>query len=193
MRLDHAEDLAKFVEELKKETDRGLPLVGTALIDEKLRDTLEAFFINKKTAQKLLDEPNSPIGTFSAKLNTCYALGLIDDYEYSEINLLRKVRNEFAHSKHGISFQTGKIVGLCSTLKSSLPEDSNYPLKDSRFRFRNAVVCIVLRLYLRPDWVIKDKRVTKSYGENDGKWISVKDQKPPEGVPFIAMVEKNKK
>jgi hypothetical protein len=40
MRLDHAEDLAKFVEELKRETDRGLPLVGTALIDEKLRDTL---------------------------------------------------------------------------------------------------------------------------------------------------------
>lgn len=48
MRLDYAEDSAKFVEELKKETDRGLPLVGTALIYEKLRDTLVAFFVTKK-------------------------------------------------------------------------------------------------------------------------------------------------
>lgn len=192
MRLDHAEDLAKFVEELKKETDRGLPLVGTALIDEKLRDTLEAFFVTKRSASKLLDEFNSPLGTFSSRLEACFALGLIDEYEYSEINLLRKVRNEFAHSKHGVSFKTEKIASCCSSLKSSLPEGENYPLSNPRFRFMNAVVCIVLRLYYRPEWVQKEKRVTKSYGENDGKLISVKDQLPPEGIPVIVMVKNEK-
>ena len=187
MRLDRAEDLAKFVAELQRETDRGLPLVGTALIDEKLRDTLEAFFIEGKLANKLLDEPNSPLGTFSSRLDASFALGLIDEHEYYEINLLRKVRNEFAHSKHGVSFKTAKITGLCSSLKSSLPEGENYPLADPRFRFINAVVCIVLRLYYRPEWVRRDKRQTKSYGENDGKWIAIKDEKPPEGVPIIVM------
>lgn len=191
MRLDHAEDLARFVDELKKETDRGLPLVGIALIDEKLRDTLEAFFVSNKSTKKLLDEPNSPLGTFSARIDACYALGLINEYEYQEINLLRKVRNEFAHAKHGVSFKSDKILGLCSSLTSSLPEGSGFPLSDSRFRFTNAVVCIVLRLYYRPDWVQLEKREIKEYNNNDGKWISVKDQHPPEGIPIIAMV-KNK-
>jgi mannitol operon repressor len=175
MRLDHAEDLAKFVEELKRETDRGLPLVGTALIDEKLRDTLEAFLIEKKIAKKLLDEPNSTLGSFSSRLDMCYALGLIDNYEYNEINLLRKVRNEFAHSKHGISFKTDKIIGLCSTLRSILPEEDGFPLKDPKFRYMNSVVCIIFRLYCRPENIRKEQRITKSYGNNDGKFIPIKD------------------
>ena len=189
MKTDHIEDLASFLKELQKETDRGLPLVGTSLIDEKLRDTLEAFFLSGKSSKKLLDEPNAPLGTFSGRLEACYVLGLIDDYEYSEINLLRKVRNEFAHSRHGTSFKTDKIQGLCSTLTSDLPEGGNYPLSDSRFRFINAVVCIALRLYYRPDWVVRDKRVTKSYGSSESRWISVEDQLPAEGVPIIAMVK----
>ena len=190
MRLDHAEDLAKFVEELKNETDRGLPLVGTALIDDRLKETLKAFCIDSKSSKKLITEGNAPLGTFSSRLDSCHALGLIDDYEYSEINLLRKVRNEFAHAKHGISFNTDKIKGYCSTLKSSLPEGEDYPLSNSRFKFMNAVVCIVLRLYYRPDWVEKEKRVLKNWGENNGKWIPITDHKPPEGVPIIALVKK---
>jgi len=190
MRLDHAEDLARFIEELKAETDRGLPLVGTALIDEKLRETLKAFFTNGKSSNKLLNDANAPLGTFSSRLEACKALALIDDYEYSEINLLRKVRNEFAHAKHGISFKSEKIEGFCSTLVSNLPEGENFPLSDPRFRFMNAVVCIVLRLYYRPEWVRKEKRVSKEWGENDGKWIPISEKEPPEGVPIIAMVKR---
>ena len=74
MRLDHAEDLAKFVEELKRETDRGLPLVGAALIDEKLLETLQAFFVEGKSSNKLLTEGNAPLGTFSSRIEACYAL-----------------------------------------------------------------------------------------------------------------------
>lgn len=44
MLLSTAEDLARFVDELKRESDRGLALVGAALIDDKVGDTLKAFF-----------------------------------------------------------------------------------------------------------------------------------------------------
>lgn len=190
MRIQDAEDLANFVQELKLETDRGLPLVGTAFIDEKLKDTLEAFFISGKSSNRLLNEANAPLGTLSARLEACFALGLINDYEYAEINLLRKVRNEFAHAKHGISFKTEKIAGLCSTLASNLPEGDGFPISDPKFRYINAVVCIVLKLYHRPSWVVQEKRIAKNYGnENDGKWISMKEQRPPEGTPIITYVE----
>jgi mannitol operon repressor len=61
MRLADAEDLAKFVEELKRETDRGLPLVGAALIDDRLQETLRSFFCEGRTSSKLLDSANAPL------------------------------------------------------------------------------------------------------------------------------------
>lgn len=194
MRLDHAEDLAKFVEELKRESDRGLPLVGAALIDEKLLETLQSFFVEGKSSKKLLTEGNAALGTFSSRVEACYALGLIDEFEYQEISLIRKVRNEFAHAKHGLSFQTEKIKGFCSSLKSDLPEGSGYPVNDPRFRFTNAIVCVVLRFYYRPAWVEKERRELKSWVTSDATmWRSVKDELPPEGMPVIVMAKSESK
>jgi mannitol operon repressor len=101
MLLSTAEDLAEFVGELKKESDQGLPLVAVALIDDLLEKTLKAFFCEGSSASKLLCEGNAPLGTLSSRIEACFALGLIDKFEHSEISILRKVRNEFAHAKHG--------------------------------------------------------------------------------------------
>lgn len=133
MEATDVEYLARFLGELQTETDRGLPLVGAALIDARLQETLRAFMCEHRTAGKLLDEVNAPLGAFSARAQTCYALGLIDDHEYAEIELIRKVRNEFAHAKHGTTFRSDRVQGLCSSLKADLPEGAGYPTSDPRF------------------------------------------------------------
>lgn len=172
MLLSTAEDIAKFVEELKCESDRGLPLVAAALIDDKLAETLRSFFCNVPTVGKLLDDSNAPLGTFSSRSETCYALGLIDEHEYKEIGLIRKIRNEFAHAKHGTSFKTPRVQGLCSTLQSSISDVAGYSMSDPKFRFMNSALAIVLRLYHRPDWVEKERRQLKSWP----------NQNPPESL-----------
>lgn len=188
MRLEHTEDLSRFFAELTKETDRGLPLVGVALIDEKLEKTLSAFFCIGKSAEKLLKENNAPLGTFSSKIDACAALGLIDEHEYREISLIRKVRNEFAHAKHGISFESEKIKGLCSSLESNLPKGGDYPIAKARFRFINSIVSIVLRLYYRPEWVEKERRILKTWvSQNETRWRSFEEEKPPDGMPLIML------
>ena len=187
MLVEHVEDLAKFVEELQAETDRGLPLVGAALIDEKLHDTLESFFINNKATKKLLSEPYAPLGTFSSRIDACYSLGLIDDFEYQEIGLIRKIRNTFAHSKHGMSFNDSKVAGLCTSLQSKLPEDSIQPVDSTRFRLVNSIVCIVLRLYYRPEWVAKEKRESNKWVP-DSRWYNTNDTPPPDNVGFMGLV-----
>ena len=190
MLLSTAEDLAKFVAELKRETDRGLPLVGAALVDDRLTETLRAFFCAGVSTEKLLDGPNAPLGTFSSKTEACFSLGLIDEFEYTEIGLIRKVRNEFAHAKHGLDFSSPRIQGLCSSLKSDLPEGSDYPLQDPRFRFTNALVVLALRLYYRPEWVAKEQRKPKTWVDPSAtKWRSVKDEMPPPGMPVMVMAK----
>lgn len=171
MRFDHAVDLARFVEELKSETDRGLPLVGAALIDEKLFEALDAFFIEGKSSKKLLSEGNAPLGTFSSKIDACYALGLIDEFEYQEIGVIRKIRNEFAHAKHGLSFETKKIKDYCTSLQAEIPQDLDIPTDGPRFKFMNSVVCIVLRLYYRATWVQKERRSPKAWRVTDAHMI----------------------
>lgn len=189
MLLTTAEDLAKFVDELRRESDRGLPLVATALIDQLLRDSLRAIFCENGSPSKLLDGSNAPLGTFSSRIDACFALGLIDQFEYGEINLLRKVRNEFAHARHGINFETSKIQGLCSSLKSDLPLGADYPINDPRFRFTNATVVIVLRLYHRPDWVALERRQPKTWVSEDAtRWRSFEDEPPPPGLAPIMVI-----
>ncbi len=186
MLLSTAEDLARFVNELKRESDRGLPLVGYALIDSKLAETLDAFFADPKATKRLLFEGNSPLSTFSSRADACLALGLIDDTEYEEINLIRRVRNEFAHAKHGIDFSAARIQGLCSSLMSDLPQGAGYPTNDPRFRFTNAVVSIVLRMYHRPDWVALEKRKAKVWVDPAAtRWRSIDDGPPPPGIPVM--------
>jgi DNA-binding MltR family transcriptional regulator len=191
--LSTAEDLASFVEELRRETDRGLALVATALIDERLLETLRAFFCKTHLAAKLLDEQSSPLGTFSSRTDMCFSLGLIDDFEHKEIGLLRKVRNEFAHAKHGLNFKSPEVQGFCSSLQSPLPEGADYHLTDPRFRFTNSTVCLVLRLYHRPDWVALERRQPKVWVPEDiTRWRSVEDELPPEGVPVLVMAKAQK-
>lgn len=189
MLLSTAEDLAQFVGELRRESDRGLALVGAALIDEKLKETLRAFFVEGKAAGKLLDQGNAPLGSMSTRIDACHALGLLDDYEQSEIDLIRKVRNEFAHAIHGLTFANTRIAGLCSTLTSDLPVDGDFPLAEPRFRYTNAVVCMALRLYDRPDWVALERRNAKIWVKSDvTKWRSFGSDPPPPGIsPVIAL------
>lgn len=188
MLLSTAEDLAKFVDELKRESDRGLALVAAALIDDRLCETLRSFFCDNSSAAKLLDEGNAPLGAFSVRAEACRALGLIDENEFSEIALIRKVRNEFAHAKHGMSFQNSRVQGLCATLKSNLPEGGDYPINEPRFRFTNAAVSIVLRLYHRPEWVALQRRQPKEWlPQSATEWRDITKEQPPPGVPVMVL------
>lgn len=188
MLLSTAEDLAKFVEELQRETDRGLPLVAAALIDDRLMETLRAFFRDTRSAEKLLAGGSAPLATFSARSDACHALGLIDDHEHGEIALIRKIRNEFAHAKHGISFRTQRITDLCANLKTEVPPELTYLRENPRSNFTNSAVSIVLRLYHRPEWVALERRAAKSWVDQEAvRWRSIEDDPPPKGVPVMLL------
>lgn len=49
----------------------------------------------------------SPLSTFSAKIQITYRLGLIDKDIAHALNLVRRIRNSFAHELSGISLSNG--------------------------------------------------------------------------------------
>lgn len=188
MLLSTATDLAEFTQELQRETDRGLPLVAAAFIDELLADSLRNFFVQKRSVNKILEGATAPVGTLSARLQLCHALGLIDDYEKSEIELIRKIRNRFAHARHGLSFNDVSINGLCASLSSPLSEGDAFLKPTARYRLINATVCLVLRLYHRADWVALERRQPKLWVEPDlTHWRSTKTEPPPKSEVVLGL------
>jgi hypothetical protein len=155
-------ELGQFLDEFNKETDRGAALTATAYLDERLNDILTSFFVDAKEVQELLYGFNAPLGTFSAKITSAYALGLIQPNEYEELNIIRKVRNEFGHSWQGVSFKSGKVSDLCALLPWLGPEELEAQ-SGARERFNFAVAILLIDLLWRARIVKKEKRKIKNW------------------------------
>lgn len=163
MRESDLQEFTRFLGEFQGESDRGAALVGAALIDHRLSDTLRAFMVSPKAAADLLDGGTAALGTFSSRIKATFALGLIDSHERNECDLIRKVRNEFAHQPHGITFDDPKISRLCDRLKSDYPGSRAPHVGKTRSVFVNAVVLTVLRLTYRAERVAAEPRIARTW------------------------------
>lgn len=140
-----------FLKEFQDETDRGAALVGAALLDKQLHGLLLSHFLDKKESLELLEGGSAPLGTFSARIKVTFCLGLITDLEHGELQLIRKIRNEFAHQPHGLTFQNGKISSLCGNLRERMPDAKERGIeRPIRSKFIDAVLFTSLALWYRP-------------------------------------------
>jgi mannitol operon repressor len=149
-------DLARFSTALNAESDRGAVLIAGSRLDEVLQGILTAFLRDTKSAKELLEGFNAPIGTFASRVSMCHALGLIEDHEYDEITLMRKVRNEFGHKWKDIGFDAPKIRGLVEKLPWLGPPEyeAGATLKS---RFNTAVVILLTDLLWRQRLVGRER------------------------------------
>jgi DNA-binding MltR family transcriptional regulator len=91
-------EITAFLARLAHESERAAVVMGIALTDECLEPTIVKLLRTAKSKNDDLFDPDRPIGSFSAKIKLAYRLGLIDDEFCSALNMLRKIRNDFAHS-----------------------------------------------------------------------------------------------
>jgi DNA-binding MltR family transcriptional regulator len=102
----------------RQETDRACAVLAASLLDDCLQKLLAAAMAVSKDE---LFKANGPLGTFSAKIDMANAFGLISDEDCRDTHLIRKIRNDFAHSlTHELSFATPAVSQRVSAL--SLPK-----------------------------------------------------------------------
>ena len=140
----------QFLKEYQGESDRGAALVGAAQVDKQLADLLRSFLLPIRQTNELLEGNNAPLGTFSARITAAYCLGLITDLEHNELHLIRKVRNEFAHHTHGLTFESEKVASLCANFSDRFPPGPDHPVSTPRHMFINGVMFVSLGLWNRP-------------------------------------------
>jgi mannitol operon repressor len=148
----HYRGFLASLKELNEETDRGTALVATSFLDTLLGDTIAAFLITNDSAKALLSGFNAPFGTLAARIASCHALGLITDAEAKQCDILRRVRNEFAHEIE-VSFKTGKVRDICNNLM--VPERDRDA--DPRRKFMTVLILLLIALLDRPHEAAKKR------------------------------------
>ena len=175
-----ARNLAILQDELEHSaSDRSCVIVAAAYIDELLEYLLKNFVYSPSSEKedKDLFSGYGPLSSFSSKILLSYRLGLISNYEYKTLQIIRKIRNTFAHdiSKESLleykemlvpSVPARQLLLIKSiplpsenTAEPPLPIVPEVDMSSSRDIFEKIVLCLSNLLLSRCLIVVKEKRV----------------------------------
>ena len=150
----------------KRESDRGCALILTANLDDRLMGLLKNFFVAEPAKRHdAMFKGSGCLATFSSRIRICYSTGLLNDDERHDLDLIRRIRNDFAHDGNSIGFEAGTVRDRCNSLRTYQNEVAAHPQYDfsgynSRNKFQLAGVGLCLQLDHRSDLVVADKRMT---------------------------------
>jgi len=110
------EEARKSLEEIQILSERGWAIMVASHLDEQLAALLRAFFVDdQKTVDQLLEDTGAIAG-FGVRIELAFLLGLISARERRMLNLIRKIRNDFAHNSKSASFSQSPIKDWCLEL-----------------------------------------------------------------------------
>jgi len=112
------QEVGSILDQLKSESDRGAALIGAALIDDSLSYYIRSKLVDDDKAIKELMVGDVPCGTFSAKIKLAYCVGWIGHDLRTDLDRVRGVRNDFAHDRSGMTFDTQSIKDRCAVFKT---------------------------------------------------------------------------
>jgi len=125
-------EITEFVAILATEGERVAVIISAARIDFVLESLLKGLMVPNTAASDPLFDSDRPLGTFSAKIALAYRLQLIDAELQQAITVIRKIRNDFAHSMRpehlANSPHRERVDELIKNLKDAPFYNALYPL-----------------------------------------------------------------
>ena len=151
--MTHFSDNLKYlVKGIDDESDRGCVLIAAAFIEDQLEQLLRGRFCDSRHCQKHsvneLFRLMGPLSSFSAKTHMAYALTLISKNDFTAINSIRKIRNDFAHKFEEASFEDRQTRDHVSNIAEfALTEkQADATKKDVKLMFVTSVGSLIARL-----------------------------------------------
>src|SRR5258706_9738148 len=117
---------------LNGEPDLSCVLVGASFLDESLASLLTKAFIKSDLVPGVLDSNRGPLGSFSARTDMAYLMGLIPKGLYRNLRLVGEIRNLFAHAHFERVFDSPEVAEKCRAL--TMPRFSGNSDVPSLFR-----------------------------------------------------------
>jgi len=128
---------------LGQESDKGCALTAGAFLESELGRLLRTFFVDDDKAADALLDGTGGLATFSSRIDMCYLLGMIGPTARRDLHLIRKVRNEFAHTAAPSSFESESASARCKELSHSGQEER----LSARDRFMRATMGLTAAIH----------------------------------------------
>lgn len=125
-----------------KESDRGAAILAGSFLEHYLGQFLRPKAVDEDVAEKLFGSMG-PLATFSQRIAIAYAFGFIDKQQYADLELIRKIRNYFAHHPVAGTFEAPEVKGKVLSLSTYGGSPSNYQAPHARqvYVFACGVLC----------------------------------------------------
>lgn len=158
-KLESNEFIAAFVE-LHNGSDRVSAIMGGALVDDALMKAIAAALPDPSDETALFHDQGAPFGTTKAKIVAGRAMDLFDNTTAADLDLIRDIRNQFAHALLSFDFLNPYVEQACAKL-SSYPK-LNAPLSkqsisEPRERYESACWGIFSLLMDKANRVLEDE------------------------------------
>ena len=113
----HRNDIARAIQTLNNETDRGAAIIGAAIVDLALTAALKEHLQKHEKIADTFLAITGPAGDFAAKIDLALLAGLIGKEMYRDLVTIRDMRNYFAHKINVSDFKSEAIRTLAANLK----------------------------------------------------------------------------
>lgn len=133
-----------MVEQFHSETDRGAAVLAGSFAEHALGTYLQHRVSSSGLAERLFG-PVGPLSSFSQRIAVAFAFGQISRTQYADFELVRQVRNHFAHHPLEASFSSPEVNKLA--VKMSIYSDKEamlYHPEESRPRIAYLFTCALL-------------------------------------------------
>ncbi len=109
-------EVSRMTVRLRDESDRAVALIVTSWVDDALAEMLKRRLVqDHKIIDKMFDYMG-PLGTFSSRIGLAYLVGRVSKPVHDNLETIRKIRNEFAHTRDDLQFSTQSICDHCRNL-----------------------------------------------------------------------------
>lgn len=118
-----ARQFQDYLHVIAGESDRGAVLVAASLLDAGLEAALKKMLAPAtKKDDPLFNSSFSPLRSFAAKIELAYRLGLINREARQMLDILRDIRNDFAHRAESVSLDGEATKSRIRAIFDQLPE-----------------------------------------------------------------------
>jgi hypothetical protein len=107
-----------MVDSFHAESDRGAAILAGSFVEHTLGTYLRFRMRDPKVADDLF-APMGPLASFAQRIAIAYAFGLIPQTLYRDFDVIRRIRNHFAHHPMDTTFDTPEIKSLAGRLSTA--------------------------------------------------------------------------
>jgi hypothetical protein len=119
---------AEYVAQVSTEkNDRGAVLLIGSNLENMLESAIGRFLFYDRVS-KLFGQ-DKPLGSFRNKILIGYAMNLYGNDTFNNLEVVREIRNAFAHAKIPISFATPEVGAVCDLLNVVSLMEAHYKME----------------------------------------------------------------